>query len=149
MPLEKIEDFGVHAKMFVLNLLCKQNPCFSFGALLSPFSPITLISNSYFRYYPLEISYFKSSLDRRLFESLWHKYWVNTLSASTLLAVSFSPFHFGVVTLLTLLTWPKSFCCSRSHSRMPTLPHGKSATSRRRPAKPSNLFDVFTLDSHT
>jgi len=51
IPLNKIEDFGVH---------CKQ-------------------------YYPLEISYFKSSLDRRLLESLWNKYWVNTLSSSSLL----------------------------------------------------------------
>ncbi|KAH6922442.1 hypothetical protein HPB50_013615 [Hyalomma asiaticum] len=47
IPLNKIEDFGVH---------CKQ-------------------------YYSLEVSYFKSSLDRRLLDSLWNKYWVNTLSS--------------------------------------------------------------------
>eukprot|EP00041_Stephanoeca_diplocostata_P031567 m.985851 g.985851 ORF g.985851 m.985851 type:complete len:338 (+) comp23986_c2_seq1:428-1441(+) len=52
IPLDKIEDFGVHAKS----------------------------------YYQLEISYFKSSLDRRLLELLWNKYWVNTLSASALVA---------------------------------------------------------------
>lgn len=51
IPLNKIEDFGVH---------CKQ-------------------------YYPLEVSYFKSSLDRKLLEMLWNKYWVNTLSSSSLL----------------------------------------------------------------
>ncbi|XP_011297758.1 COP9 signalosome complex subunit 5 [Fopius arisanus] len=51
IPLNKIEDFGVH---------CKQ-------------------------YYPLEVSYFKSSLDKRILESLWNKYWVNTLSSSSLL----------------------------------------------------------------
>lgn len=51
IPLNKIEDFGVH---------CKQ-------------------------YYSLEVSYFKSALDRKLLESLWNKYWVNTLSSSTLL----------------------------------------------------------------
>lgn len=51
IPLNKIEDFGVH---------CKQ-------------------------YYSLEVSYFKSSLDRRLLESLWNKYWVNTLSSSSLI----------------------------------------------------------------
>ncbi|XP_066997920.1 COP9 signalosome complex subunit 5 isoform X1 [Anabrus simplex] len=51
IPLNKIEDFGVH---------CKQ-------------------------YYALEVTYFKSSLDRRLLESLWNKYWVNTLSSSSLL----------------------------------------------------------------
>ncbi|CAI5779412.1 COP9 signalosome complex subunit 5 [Podarcis lilfordi] len=51
IPLNKIEDFGVH---------CKQ-------------------------YYALEVSYFKSSLDRKLLELLWNKYWVNTLSSSSLL----------------------------------------------------------------
>ncbi|KAF5897497.1 COP9 signalosome complex subunit 5, partial [Clarias magur] len=51
IPLNKIEDFGVH---------CKQ-------------------------YYALEVTYFKSSLDRKLLELLWNKYWVNTLSSSNLL----------------------------------------------------------------
>ena len=51
IPLNKIEDFGVH---------CKQ-------------------------YYALDISYFKSSLDKRILESLWNKYWVSTLSSSSLL----------------------------------------------------------------
>ncbi|KYO26003.1 protein phosphatase 1 regulatory subunit 42 [Alligator mississippiensis] len=34
---------------------------------------------------PQEVSYFKSSLDRKLLELLWNKYWVNTLSSSSLL----------------------------------------------------------------
>jgi COP9 signalosome complex subunit 5 len=51
IPLNKIEDFGVH---------CKQ-------------------------YYSLDVQYFKSSLDRRLLELLWNKYWVDTLSSSSLL----------------------------------------------------------------
>jgi COP9 signalosome complex subunit 5 len=51
IPLNKIEDFGVH---------CKQ-------------------------YYSLDVSYFKSVLDKRLLDSLWNKYWVNTLSSSSLL----------------------------------------------------------------
>lgn len=37
------------------------------------------------QYYSLEVSYFKSSLDSKLLESLWNKYWMNTLSSSTLL----------------------------------------------------------------
>lgn len=41
IPLNKIEDFGVH---------CKQ-------------------------YYQLDVTYFKSSLDRKILESLWNKYW--------------------------------------------------------------------------
>ncbi|XKL65359.1 hypothetical protein PGB90_008779 [Kerria lacca] len=51
IPLNKIEDFGVH---------CNQ-------------------------YYSLEITYFKSALDRKLLDSLWNKYWVNTLSSSSLI----------------------------------------------------------------
>ena len=42
----------------------------------------------FIRYYALEVSYFKSSLDRKLLELLWNKYWVNTLSSSSLLTVS-------------------------------------------------------------
>ncbi|KAJ3005652.1 proteasome regulatory particle subunit RPN11 [Thoreauomyces humboldtii] len=51
IPLNKIEDFGVHAN----------------------------------QYYPLEVSYFKSSLDTKLLEMLWHKYWISTLASSPLL----------------------------------------------------------------
>eukprot|EP01025_Chloroclados_australasicus_P030963 TRINITY_DN3118_c0_g1_i17.p1 TRINITY_DN3118_c0_g1~~TRINITY_DN3118_c0_g1_i17.p1 ORF type:complete len:366 (-),score=45.95 TRINITY_DN3118_c0_g1_i17:1810-2850(-) len=52
IPMEKIEDFGVHAN----------------------------------QYYPLDISYFKSSLDNRLLDLLWNKYWVNVLAANPLTA---------------------------------------------------------------
>ncbi|KAF2087372.1 Mov34-domain-containing protein [Saccharata proteae CBS 121410] len=37
------------------------------------------------RYYSLEVSHFKSSLDSKILESLWNKYWVGTLSSSPLL----------------------------------------------------------------
>lgn len=50
IPMNKIEDFGVHCK----------------------------------KYYSLEISYFKSSLDNYLLECLGNKYWFNTLSSSSL-----------------------------------------------------------------
>lgn len=36
------------------------------------------------RYYSLEISHFKSSLDAHLLDLLWNKYWVSTLSQSPL-----------------------------------------------------------------
>eukprot|EP01025_Chloroclados_australasicus_P044683 TRINITY_DN4859_c0_g1_i1.p1 TRINITY_DN4859_c0_g1~~TRINITY_DN4859_c0_g1_i1.p1 ORF type:complete len:362 (-),score=37.04 TRINITY_DN4859_c0_g1_i1:206-1189(-) len=52
IPLNKIEDFGVHAD----------------------------------RYYSLEVSIFKTSLDTKLINLLWNKYWANTLSASPLLS---------------------------------------------------------------
>ena len=37
------------------------------------------------QYYSLEVSYFKSSADSVLLDLLWEKYWVNTLSSSSLL----------------------------------------------------------------
>jgi COP9 signalosome complex subunit 5 len=52
IPLDKIEDFGVHAN----------------------------------QYYPLDISFFKSSLDSHLLALLWNKYWISTLSSSPLIA---------------------------------------------------------------
>lgn len=36
------------------------------------------------KYYSLEVSHFKSSLDNTLLEALWNKYWVQTLSSSPL-----------------------------------------------------------------
>lgn len=36
------------------------------------------------RYYSLEVSHFKSSLDSQLLDQLWNKYWVQTLSQSPL-----------------------------------------------------------------
>lgn len=52
IPLNKIEDFGVHSS----------------------------------RYYSLDISFFKSSLDNKLLEMLWNKYWVMTLGQSPLIS---------------------------------------------------------------
>jgi hypothetical protein len=46
-------------------------------------------TNFYFyRYYSLDVSYFKSELDNSLLEFLWNRYWVNTLSSSNLLTVN-------------------------------------------------------------
>lgn len=36
------------------------------------------------RYYSLEVSHYKSTLDSKLLEALWNKYWVQTLSSSPL-----------------------------------------------------------------
>lgn len=36
------------------------------------------------RYYSLEVSHFKSTLDSKLLEALWNKYWVQTLSSTPL-----------------------------------------------------------------
>lgn len=37
------------------------------------------------RYYSLQVSHYKSTLDARLLEQLWHKYWVQTLGQNPLL----------------------------------------------------------------
>ena len=36
------------------------------------------------RYYSIEVSHYKSTLDSKLLEALWNKYWVQTLSSSPL-----------------------------------------------------------------
>ncbi len=51
------------------------------------------------RYYPLEVSYFKSSLDSHLLDLLWNKYWVNTLSSNALLTVSVFPTYSSLETI--------------------------------------------------
>lgn len=40
------------------------------------------------RYYLLEVVYFKLVLDRKFFEMLWNKYWVNILLFLSLFTVS-------------------------------------------------------------
>ncbi len=40
------------------------------------------------RYYSLEVSYFKSTLEKQILNLLWNKYWVNALSSSSILAQS-------------------------------------------------------------
>ncbi|KAF2127024.1 Mov34-domain-containing protein [Dothidotthia symphoricarpi CBS 119687] len=37
-------------------------------------------------YYPLQVTHYKSSLDAKLLEALWNKYWVQTLSSSPLIS---------------------------------------------------------------
>lgn len=36
------------------------------------------------KYYQIPVSYFKSSLDNTVIETLWNKYWIDTLSNSTI-----------------------------------------------------------------
>eukprot|EP00163_Fabomonas_tropica_P006342 TRINITY_DN1590_c0_g1_i5.p1 TRINITY_DN1590_c0_g1~~TRINITY_DN1590_c0_g1_i5.p1 ORF type:complete len:314 (-),score=38.42 TRINITY_DN1590_c0_g1_i5:411-1352(-) len=64
------------------------------------------------QYYPLEISYFKSSLDTKLFQLLWNKYWVSTLSSSPLLAVRY------LLSLSLSLLWPRAMHLTTSYSRI-------------------------------
>ena len=50
IPLDKIEDFGVHYK----------------------------------KYYSLDISFYKNSLDIELIDVLWNKYWISTITQSAI-----------------------------------------------------------------
>eukprot|EP00297_Palpitomonas_bilix_P012164 CAMPEP_0113883910 /NCGR_PEP_ID=MMETSP0780_2-20120614/9901_1 /TAXON_ID=652834 /ORGANISM="Palpitomonas bilix" /LENGTH=317 /DNA_ID=CAMNT_0000871345 /DNA_START=225 /DNA_END=1178 /DNA_ORIENTATION=+ /assembly_acc=CAM_ASM_000599 len=50
IPLNKIEDFGVHCK----------------------------------RYYPVDVSFFRSDVDEAVLPLLWNKYWISVLSSSPL-----------------------------------------------------------------
>lgn len=61
------------------------------------------------KYYSLDISYFKSAMDKNLLDSLWNHYWVNTLSSSTLLTNS--EYTTGQISDLAdkLETWDNTF----------------------------------------
>ena len=80
IPLNKIEDFGVHCKQVLLLVIV----IYCFYLILEVFF---LMFDCFWmwQYYSLDITYFKSSLDSHLLDLLWNKYWVNTLSSSPLL----------------------------------------------------------------
>merc|ERR1719193_447572 len=61
------------------------------------------------KYYSMDISYFKSAMDKNLLDSLWNHYWVNTLSSSTLLTNS--EYTTGQISDLAdkLETWDNTF----------------------------------------
>lgn len=49
------------------------------------------------QYYQVEVEIFKSTLDNELLAMLWNKYWVNTLSQSSLISVSDSKIRSSIV----------------------------------------------------
>ena len=51
-----------------------------------PLSKIEDFGVHYKHYYTVEHSFFKSALDEHILEQLWHKYWVQTLSSSSIVA---------------------------------------------------------------
>jgi COP9 signalosome complex subunit 5 len=90
VPPDKIEDFGVHANESVGQNTRTRHDCggHPYGRSQTFTAIIHLdLSPPFLRYYPLDVSYFKSSLDAHLLRLLWNKYWVNTLSSSPLVAV--------------------------------------------------------------
>jgi COP9 signalosome complex subunit 5 len=67
-------------------------------------------------YYSLDVSYFKSPMDKRLLDSLWNHYWVNTLSSSSL--ISNAEYTTGQISDLAdkLETWDSNMARSGSSS---------------------------------
>lgn len=84
IPLNKIEDFGVHCKqVIIIQKLCTLLFFLNIEVHCCLKSKPSLFV--FLQYYALDITYFKSSLDSHLLDLLWNKYWVNTLSSSPLL----------------------------------------------------------------
>jgi COP9 signalosome complex subunit 5 len=54
--------------------------------LLIPQDKVKDFGAHFNRYYPLEVSYFKSTLDGQVLSRLWEKHWVSTLSHNPLVA---------------------------------------------------------------
>ncbi|KAL3963529.1 hypothetical protein ACCO45_000533 [Purpureocillium lilacinum] len=99
------------------------------------------------RYYSLEVSHFKSTLDTHLLELMWHKYWVQTLSQSPLLTNR----DFGSNQMLDLSFKIKetTAALTRSRGSQHTLLHaftggGASTTSAKAADK---ALDKLTQDS--
>lgn len=51
-----------------------------------PMDKIKELGAHYHKYYQLETSFFKSSLDDEMLNRLWNEYWIATLSGSPLLS---------------------------------------------------------------
>ncbi|RUS24082.1 hypothetical protein BC938DRAFT_474153, partial [Jimgerdemannia flammicorona] len=71
IPLIKIEDFGVYAK--TVGFRSFRRLALILTCIPIPLDLINLIWIC--RYYQLEVSHFKSTLDQHLLELLWKKYW--------------------------------------------------------------------------
>lgn len=105
VPLEKIEDYGVHAnqvgglkgEVAVGSLLRGartsrdwQQPVFTtafecvYLSSLNDLPPPPPSEYQQCQYYPLEVSYFKSRTDEALLSALWSSYWVRILSSAPL-----------------------------------------------------------------
>lgn len=89
------------------------------------------------RYYSLEVSHFKSTLDTHLLELLWNKYWVQTLSQSPL----FTNREYSSKQMLDLSNKiVEATNMVQRSSRGPTGPHGNKAVDEK--------MDKAVRDSH-
>ena len=58
---------------------------FASGATSVPMDKIEDLGNHWYKYYQLEHSFFKNSLDNEILDRLWNEYWMQTLSSSPIL----------------------------------------------------------------
>ena len=58
---------------------------FASGVALVPMDKIEDLGNHWYKYYQLEHSFFKNSLDNEILDRLWNEYWMATLSSSPIL----------------------------------------------------------------
>ena len=79
------------------------------------------------RYYSLEVSHYKSSLDTRLLELLWNKYWVQTLSQSPL----FTNREYSSKQMLDLSSKVREAGTMISRTRGPTGMQGNKAVDEK------------------
>lgn len=105
----------------------------SYGAGDDGFQPVPLEKAAEFgahanRYYSVEVSHFKSSLDAHLLEQLWHKYWVQTLAQSPLLAGR----DFGTKQLRDLASKVNDISAAAGKNRGPG--HAAAAALGQKPA---------------
>lgn len=91
------------------------------------------------RYYSLEVSHFKSSLDSHLLDLLWHKYWVQTLSRNPLITNR----EYGNKQMLDLSQRIKEVTTSVSRARMGQGMLGGSAST----AETDKAVEKLTSDA--
>jgi COP9 signalosome complex subunit 5 len=79
------------------------------------------------RYYSLEVSHYKSTLDTHLLEQLWNKYWVQTLSQSPL----FTNREYSSKQMLDLSSKVRDVGTMISRTRGPTGAQGNKAVDEK------------------
>lgn len=81
----EIGCFRTYSEEYV-NKLEQQKSQSKGGDTSVPIDKIEELGAHYHKYYQLETSFFKSSLDNEILDRLWNEYWLATLSSSPLLS---------------------------------------------------------------
>ncbi|KAK9455200.1 JAB1/Mov34/MPN/PAD-1 ubiquitin protease-domain-containing protein [Dipodascopsis uninucleata] len=95
------------------------------------------------QYYSLEVSHFKSTLDTKLLELLWNKYWISTLSQSSLMTNrEYSSQQ--ILDLSKKLSWSENSL----GSGMRSVGAGSRSLGRKEGEKDSSELSVLVRDSN-